>query len=77
MLCKYKNALGIPGKGIHQHVFGIAIADCIMTIIGAWLFSTLFHWNFGYTLLGLFIVGIVLHRLFCVSTTIDQILFKN
>lgn len=39
-LCKYKNALGVPGKGIHSYrVFGVAIADVIMTIIGAILIS--------------------------------------
>lgn len=75
MLCKYKNALGIPGKGIHQHFFGVAIADCIMTIIGAWFLSKWFHLPYGYTLLGFFLLGIALHRLFCVPTTLDKILF--
>ena len=77
MLCEYKNALGIPGKGIHQHIFGIAIADCIMTIIGAWFLSKLFGWPYLYTLIGFFLLGIMLHRIFCVPTTIDKLLFKN
>jgi hypothetical protein len=72
-----KNALGIPGVGIHTHVFGVAIADCIMTVIGAWLFAKLFGWSFPYTLLGLFLLGIVLHRFYGVRTTIDKLLFKN
>ena len=39
-LCKYKNALGEPGKGIHSYrLFGIAIMDVIMTIIGAYIIS--------------------------------------
>ena len=77
-LCKYKNALGVPGKGIHSYrVFGIAIADVIMTIIGAYILSYIFKWSFIYTLIGLFISGILLHRLFCVPTTIDKMLFGS
>jgi hypothetical protein len=77
-LCKYKNMLGVPGKGIHSYrVGGIAIADVIMTIIGAFIISFFSGWNFIYTLIGLFILGIILHRLFCVRTTVDKLLFPN
>lgn len=77
-LCKYKNALGIPGKGVHSfRIFGIAIADVIMTIIAAYIISFFSKWKFIYTLLGLFLLGIFLHRLFCVRTTIDKLLFPN
>ena len=76
MLCPYKNLLGIPGKGIHSYrIFNIAIADVIMTIIGAYLISRGFNLNFGLVLLILFLLGIVLHRLFCVKTTIDKLIF--
>jgi hypothetical protein len=77
-LCKYKNALGIPGKGIHSYrLFGVAIADVIMTIIGALLISYFFKKSFLYTLGMLFVLGIILHRVFCVRTTIDKLLFPN
>ena len=77
-LCKYKNALGEPGKGIHSYrLFGVAIMDVIMTIIGALLISYLFNYNFIYTLLCLFLLGIILHRLFCVRTTVDKLLFPS
>jgi hypothetical protein len=77
-LCKYKNALGIPDKGIHSYrMCGIAIFDVIMTIILAFLISYFFKISFFYTLLFLFILGIILHRLFCVRTTIDKLLFPN
>ena len=76
-LCKYKNALGEPGKGIHSYrLFGIAIADVIMTIFGAFLISYFFKFSFIKTLLILFLTGIVLHRVFCVRTTIDKLLFN-
>ena len=75
--CKYKNALGEPGKGIHSYrLFGIAIMDVIMTIIGAYIISYFFKYDFIYTLLFLFILGILLHRLFCVKTTLDKLIFN-
>lgn len=77
-LCKYKDALGKPGKGIHSYRFmGVAIADVIMTVIGALLISFLIKKSFLLVLIILFILGIILHRLFCVRTTIDKLLFPN
>ena len=75
-LCKFKNALGEPGKGIHSYrLFGVAIMDVIMTIIAAYIISYFTNYNFTYTLIFLFVLGIILHRLFCVRTTIDKLLF--
>ena len=77
-LCKYKNALGIPNEGIHSYrLFGVAIIDVIMTIIGALIISYFFKISFIYTLITLFILGIILHKVFCVRTTIDKILFPK
>jgi hypothetical protein len=75
-LCKYKNALGIPRKGIHSYRFlDIAIADVTMTIFFALFISYIFKISFFYTSITLFTLGIVLHRLFCVRTTVDKWLF--
>jgi hypothetical protein len=42
-LCKYKNILGEPNRGIHSYrLFGVAISDVIMTIIVAYLLSISF-----------------------------------
>ena len=77
-LCKYKNALGIPNEGIHSYRFlGLAIVDVIMTIILAILISYLFKISFLYTSISIFVLGIILHRLFCVRTTIDKLLFPS
>lgn len=77
MLCKYKDALGVPGKGIHQYrIFNIAIADVLLTIIVAGIIAWIFKLNFWLVLLILFLLGIILHRLFCVRTTVDKLLFK-
>ena len=77
-LCKYKNLLGIPKEGIHAYRFlGLAIADVIMTIIAAIPIAYVFKTSFMYAALSLFALGIILHRLFCVRTTIDKLLFPN
>ena len=77
-LCKYKNALGEPGKGVHSYrLFGVAIADVIMTLIGAAIISYFSGYSLFYVSVILFILGIALHRLFCVRTTVDKALFPN
>ena len=76
-LCKYKNVLGIPNKGIHSYrLFGVAIVDVIMTVFLAYLISIFTRYNFTNTLIFLFILGIILHRLFCVDTTVNKLISK-
>jgi hypothetical protein len=79
-LCKYKDIFGKPNEGVHSIRFlNIAIVDLSMTII----FSYIFHYLFGldvfinylYFLIITLIIGIVVHRLFCVNTTINKIIF--
>jgi cell shape-determining protein MreC len=77
-LCKYKNIFGAPGTGAHSYRFlNIAIVDVILTIIVALLFSYFFKISTIYSIITLFILGILVHRLFCVETTIDKLLFSN
>jgi hypothetical protein len=77
-LCPYKDILGVPGKGIHSTRFlGVAIADVVMTVIGAVLLAYWMKWNVWYTIAGMFVLGVVLHRAFCVRTTVDRFLFPN
>jgi len=78
MLCKYKNIFGEVEKGVHSYrIFNIAIVDVLLTILAAFIISYYTNYNFGLILLFLFILGIIMHRIFCVRTTIDKILFKN
>ena len=77
-LCAYKNIFGEPGKGAHSVRFmGVAVVDVVLTIIGAWLVAYWMKWNVGYTIAGMFALGILLHRAFCVRTTVDRALFPN
>jgi hypothetical protein len=75
-LCKYRNALGVPGTGAHSIRIGnIAIVDVVLTLVGAYIIAYYARASFAWTAAGLFMLGIVLHRLFCVRTTIDKLLF--
>lgn len=75
-LCKYKDIFGGVGTGFHSYrIFDIAIFDVIGTILMAYLFSYMFNIDFIRILLILFLLGIILHHLFCVKTRIDKLLF--
>ena len=75
-LCRYKSYFGKPGEGVHSYrIFDIAYIDGIFTILVAWLISHFLRMSFGYTLVGLFLLGIVMHRVFCVRTTIDKLIW--
>ena len=83
MLCQYSKLFGEPSKGLHKYrICNIAIIDVLMTILGAILIDYIFNKvgckvNYWCVLFVLFVLGIVLHRLFCVKTTIDVLLFGN
>ena len=80
MFCQYSDIFGKIKEGVHKYrLFNLAIVDVIMTFIGAYFLQKVFFKKYEYyqVLLGLFILGIILHRLFCVRTTIDKILFKT
>jgi len=75
-LCKYKDIFGKPNTGLHKYrLFGLAIVDVILTIIGGYLIAIIFKKSFLYTTIILFVIGILFHHLFCVRTTIDKLLF--
>jgi hypothetical protein len=79
MFCKYKNIFGKVGEGVHSYrLFNIAVVDVVATIVLAYIINKIFpQHRFKKVLLVLFLLGIVAHRLFCVRTTIDKLLFKN
>ena len=78
-LCKYKNIFGKVNEGIHSYkIFNIAIVDVLATIILAYVIYLLIpKYNFFFILICLFLLGIIFHRLFCVRTTVDKLLFNN
>jgi hypothetical protein len=81
MACRYKNTFenifGRPNEGIHKYkVFGVAIVDVILTIILAALINYMLP-SFGFIsiLIILFLLGIIIHKLLCIDTTINKLIF--
>lgn len=75
--CKYKDTFGIPKEGLHSYrLFNIAIVDVISTIVAAYIISKITNYKFSNCLLFLFLLGIILHYIFCVKTTIHIFLNK-
>lgn len=68
---------GAPGTGAHSiRIFDVAIVDVLLTIIVGIIISKVFHIPVVYSIIGLFILSIFMHRLFCVRTRVDRLLFK-
>lgn len=76
MFCQYKNLFGEPGKGVHAYrLFDIAIVDVVLTVLLGIVITRVFSLSLIYTLIGLFLLSIVMHRMFCVRTKVDRFLF--
>jgi fatty acid desaturase len=75
-LCKYKNLFGKPGEGLRKYrIFDIAIYDTAVVIIIGIIISYFSGYNIWLTLAVLFISGIIVHRIFCVRSGVDKLLF--
>lgn len=77
-LCKYKDIFGRPREGAHAYrIFDIAVVDVAATVVVAFIIARVFGLVFWKSLVVLFILGIILHRMFCVRTTVDKFFFPN
>ena len=73
---KFKDIFGKPNEGLHKYrIFNIAIIDVLLTLLLAYIISSKYKVCIYKTFIALFILSIILHRLFCVRTTIDKLLF--
>ena len=76
MFCSYRDIFGRVNEGVHSYrIFDIAIVDVIFTLIAGLIISRIFGFNLIIVLVLLFMSGILMHRLFCVRTKIDRLLF--
>lgn len=75
--CRYADALGVPGEGAHAHVAGVAVLDVAATLLAAWGASRRFRVPFWQAAAALFVAGVLLHRAFCVRTTVDRLMFPD
>lgn len=77
-LCKYKNMFGEPGTGAHSYRFwNIAVVDVVLTILAGLLLSWITGMSRVHSIITMFVLGIIAHRLFCVRTTVDKLLFPK
>ena len=77
-LCDYKDIFGNPYEGLHSYrVFDIAIIDVLLVLITVYLYTSYTGQSFFECLIVAFVIGIILHRIFCVRTYIDRLLFPD
>lgn len=70
------NALGRPREGIHFHVFGIAIVDLVLTFVAAYFLARWRGWSVWLTFAALMLLGLVVHRIVGVDTTLTRMSHK-
>jgi hypothetical protein len=76
--CQHKHVLGDPGEGVHRfRILNIAVVDVVLTVLLAYAISYYSGFSLYYVIPAVFLLGIILHRMFCVRTTVDKILFPN
>lgn len=76
MFCKYRDIAGKPRTGFHKTRFlDIAIYDLLGTIVIAIAIANVLQFNFIYTFICLLCLAILVHRLFCVNTKVNTIIF--
>ena len=76
--CKYKDILGKPKTGLHSYrVFNVAIIDVLLTVLLAKFvqYYILEKYDFWVILICTFILGVIMHRIFCVKTSFDKLFF--
>ena len=69
--------IGLPGQGVHSYrIFNIAYVDVIVVLVAAMLLAWAMKWSYAKTIVGMFLLGIIVHREFDVKSTVDKLLFQ-
>ena len=75
-LHQFRDIFGEPNTGVHKYrFFNIAIVDVVSVFIVGYIIYLYTGYSLINTLVILFIIGIIAHRMFGVRTQVDQILF--
>jgi hypothetical protein len=75
-LCKYKNIFGKENEGAHSiRFFNVAIVDLLLTLLAGAIISYFTRINLILMWIMLILLGIIVHRIFCVNTTINRLIF--
>ncbi len=76
MLCPYRHIFGEERKGFHSiRVFDIAVGDVVLTIMVAALYAYIYNVHIAVVLFYAMLLGIIIHRMFCVNTKINEMIF--
>jgi hypothetical protein len=76
MSCRFKDILGKPGEGSHSiriPLLNISLMDTALTFVGAYFIQKQFpSYSYLQVLIAFFVLGELLHVLFCVKTQIAK-----
>ena len=68
-LKEFNDIFGLPGQGVHKHtLFNVIVIDNLITIAVAVFITYQFDVPFPLSIIGTYIVSIVMHMLFGVQT---------
>ena len=76
-LCKYRDIFGKVGEGGHSlRIFNIAVLDTVLTFVAAYIINFYLKSNVFLIFFILIIASILIHRAFCVETTLTKMFFS-
>ena len=76
-LCKYKDIFGKVGEGAHSlRIFNFAVVDTFLTFVLAYIINYYLKTNLLVVFIVLIILSIIIHRIFCVETTLTKMFFS-
>ena len=75
-LCKYRDIFGKVGEGVHSlRFFNIAVVDTLLTLVLAYVINLYLKSNLLFIFFLLMVASILIHRAFCVETTLTKMFF--
>jgi hypothetical protein len=75
-LCEYRDIFGKVGTGAHSlRLFNIAVVDTLLTLLLAYVISSYLKSNLLLIFFLLMAASILIHRAFCVETTLTKMFF--
>jgi hypothetical protein len=78
MFCQYRDVFGQPREGAHSYrLLDVAVVDVLLTVMVGYVLSRILRKPPALVIGVLFVAGVALHRLFCVRTTLDRLLFPD
>jgi hypothetical protein len=70
-----KNMFGAPNTGVHSlRLFNVAVVDLLATVVVAYIITVYTKYPLYYTLSGLLILALAVHKIFGVESTFNKVL---